>query len=92
MERQSCKFEPFECPSKLMEAKSFRELLTTLTCPTLKFAGLVTNGDVLIKKIICDETRIRHLLDIGHSAKSFVRCLHTINRKNGGILLPFADR
>jgi hypothetical protein len=49
-----------------MEAKAFRELLTTSTCPALKFAGLVTDGDVSIGKIIRDETKIRHLLDIGH--------------------------
>lgn len=92
IEKRSRLSQPFEGPSNLMEAKSFRELLTTLTCPALKFAGLVTDGDVSIAKIIRNETKIRHLLDIGHCGKSFIRCFHTIDRKNGGILGPFGDR
>jgi hypothetical protein len=43
VEKRSRLFEPFEGPSRLMGAKSFREVLTTLTCPALKFAGLVTD-------------------------------------------------
>jgi hypothetical protein len=60
VEKRSRLFMPFEGPSRLMEARSFRELLTTLTCPALKFAGLVTDGDLSIGKIIRDETKIRH--------------------------------
>jgi hypothetical protein len=47
--------------------------LSACTYPALKFAGLMTDGDVSIGKIIRNETKIRHLLDIGHSAKSFIR-------------------
>jgi hypothetical protein len=75
-----------------MEAKSFRELLTTLTSPDLKFAGLVTDGDGSLGKIIRDETKIRHLLDIAHCTKSLMRCFSSLDKKNGGILDPFADQ
>jgi hypothetical protein len=92
IEKRSRLSEPFEGPSKQMEAKSFHELLTTLTYPALKFAGLVTDGDVSIRKIIRNETNIRHLLDIGHSVKSFIRYFHVTDKKNGGILGPFRDR
>jgi hypothetical protein len=36
--------------------------------------------------------KMRHLFDIVHSAKSFLRCFHVINTENGGILDPFGDR
>jgi hypothetical protein len=92
VEKRSRLFEPFAGPPKTMEAKSFRELLPTLTSSDLKFAGLVTDGDVSLGKIIRDETKIRHLLDIAHCTKSLMRCLSALDKKNGGILDPFADQ
>jgi hypothetical protein len=90
VEQKSKLFTNFEGSSNAMEATMCRELLTFLDFPAV--TRLVIDGDVILSKIIRNSGRqIKHLLDINHAVKSFIRKFNGLNAKGKKILEPLAQ-
>jgi hypothetical protein len=71
-----------------MEAEACRAILPIIT--SAKISNLVTDGDVSLKKILrISVPHVKHLLDIGHAVKSFVRKFNAVNGKAKNIMKPF---
>jgi hypothetical protein len=90
VESESKLSKTFDGSSKAMEAETCRELFDIIKSP--KTMRLVTDGDVVLRKILrTSGSNVKHLLDIGHAFKSFVRKFNTVNVREKKISEPLVQ-